>query len=726
MKKFLMFVFGVFLSVSSLLAFTPPDEGMWLPMFVDRLNYLDMNEMGLKLTAEEIYSINNSSLKDAIVGLSEGPTPGDYFCTGGIVSDQGLLFTNHHCGYDIIQKHSSVEHDYLYNGFWAGSFDEELPNEGLSASFLVKMDDVTDSIVPFLSDSMSSGDRQMKIREITGRLEDAESEDGKYNVVVKSFFEGNEYYRFVYLVYEDVRLVGAPPSSIGKFGGDTDNWMWPRQTGDFSIFRVYSNAEGFPAPFSEDNVPLKPKSYLPISLKGVEKDDFTMIWGYPGSTDRYASSYGVDFVTYDLGPSLIDMLGLKLEIMKEDMDADRQVNIQYASTYASLANGWKYYIGQVRGLKRLKVADKKRELEERFMAWVEKDEARKEKYGNILTNMEKGYGEAGKNIKPFLYMNLGLMSPDIINYSQDFTQFEQQLNEAKENPEAPKTTAEQLREAAKEHFKDYNAPTDEKIMAGLYKKYLEDIPAEQQPDFFLELQKKYNGDYDKMAREMFEESIFSSMEKVNAFLDKPKAKTLAKDPVYQLAKEVFESFMATMNQYRTSQGSLGKDKRLFVQGLREMQPDKVFYPDANSTMRLSYGTVEDYYPADAVRYDYVTNLSGVMEKEDPNNEEFIVPEKLKELFTNKDYGRYGTDGRLITCFLTTNDITGGNSGSPVINGNGELIGLAFDGNWEAMSGDIVFEPELQRTICVDSRYILFVIDKYAGAKRLIDELTIIQ
>jgi len=726
MKKLTLLLFGFLFFTINSFSFTPPDEGMWLPMFVDRLNYVDMQEMGLQLTAEEIYSINNSSLKDAIVGLSTSSTPNGYFCTGGIVSDKGLLFTNHHCGYDIVQQHSSLEHDYLTDGFWAMDLSEELQNEELTASFLIRMDNVTDSIIPFLSDTLTEADRRSKIREIRNRLEEAASEDGKYHVVVRSFFGGNEYYLFVYEVYEDVRLVGAPPSSIGKFGGDTDNWMWPRHTGDFTIFRVYSAPDGSPAKYAEENVPLKPKHFMPISNKGVKKHDFAMIWGYPGGTNRYMTSYGVQYNVEKFAPALIDLLGKQLEILKEDMDVDREVKIKYASNYAGLANGWKYFIGQSRGVKKLYVTDKKKDIEKDFTKWVNADEARKEKYGDVLNEIEQGYSKMGEMIKPLMYLNLGLMAPGIVSFAQEFTQYQQQLEDIKENPEAPKETAESLRESAKEHFKDYNAPTDKKILAGLYQMYANNTPEDEYPDFFKEINKKYKGDFNKYADYIFEKSIFTSEDKVNAFLDNPSAKKLAKDPAFILAGNVLGSLMAAGGQYRVAQSSLNHGKRLFIAGLREMNPDKVFYPDANSTMRLSYGSVLDYYPADAVHYDYITHLSGIMEKEDSDNDEFIVPAKLKELYEKKDYGRYGKDGKLIVGFLTTNDITGGNSGSPVINGNGELIGLAFDGNWEAMSGDIAFEPELQRTICVDSQYILFIIDKFAGAQNLIDELTIIQ
>jgi len=698
------------------------DEGMWLPIFVERLNYIDMQKMGLHLTAEEIYSINNSSLKDAIVGLSNGNQPGGFFCTAEVVSDQGLLFTNHHCGFDVIQKHSSIEHDYLNDGFWAMSKKEELPNEDLSATFFIRMEDVTDSIIPFLSDTMSASDRSAKIKEITGRLKKNANPDKKYFVNVTSFFNGNEYYLFVYEVYTDVRLVGAPPSSIGKFGGDTDNWMWPRHTGDFSIFRVYTAPDGSQAEYAEENVPLKPKHHLPVSINGVEKGDFAMIWGYPGSTDRYLSSYGVEFQIKYFDPNIVRLLGEELSIWKEDMDADREVGIKYASKYAGTANGWKFYIGELKGLKKLNVKGQKEEIEARFTEWIAQDPARKEKYGEVLNNLESGYALVGSKFEPFILAALGANAPEILGFAQTFGQLAGLL-ESKDITGAIKETADELREAAKEHFKDYNAPTDQKVFARMMEIYSKEMPADDQPKGFKDMVAKHKGDFQAMAADLFEKSIFSSLEKTNAFLDKPSLKVISKDPAYKLSGELMGTMMTMSGAYRTANQEIGKNERLFMAGLREMMPEKAFYPDANSTMRLSYGSVQDYKGADAVYYDFKTHLSGVMDKEDPTNEEFIVPAKLKELYAKKDFGRYGSGDDLVVGFLTTNDITGGNSGSPVINGNGELIGLAFDGNWEAMSGNIAYEPKLQRTICVDIRYVLFIIDKYAGAQNLIDELT---
>ncbi|PKP50624.1 MAG: serine protease [Bacteroidetes bacterium HGW-Bacteroidetes-1] len=717
------------------------DEGMWLPMFVDRLNYIDMQKSGLKLTAEEIYSVNNSSIKDAIVGLSNSPTPNGYFCSAEIVSDQGLMFTNHHCGYDAIQKHSSVENDYLTDGFWAMTLSEELPNEGLTASFLMKMADVTDSVFSVVSDSMSAEERAAAIRKKTGDLRKSFNDDGKYHVVIKSFFEGNEYYLFVYQVYRDVRLVGAPPSAVGKFGGDTDNWMWPRHTGDFSIFRVYTAPDGSPADYSPENVPLKPKHHLPVSLDGVQKDDFAMIWGFPGSTDRYLTSFGVDFNIENQYPAIIDLFGKKLEAWKEFMDADQKVKIQYASKYAGVANTWKYLIGQTRGLKRLDVKSKKEELEGRFTAWVNADEQRRQKYGTVLSTMEKGYKDMSEAIEPLLYTNLaGMGGADIVGYSMSFNGLKELLKPI-EKKDLPKDkdiaekmkndrsgqiakAVEGLREGAKEHFKDYHAPVDQKVLAIMLQEYYNKMPVTMQAPVVYKMFNKYKGSFDMYSQNVFDKSIFANESRVNAFLNNPSLKVLENDPVMQLSSGFMAKAMETSGGFRTAQSSLTGAKKLFVAGLREMQPDKVFYPDANSTMRMSYGSVRDYMPADAIHYDYVTTMNGILEKEDPKDDEFIVPSRLKELIEKRDFGAYGANGELIVCFLSTNDITGGNSGSPVINGNGELIGIAFDGNWEAMSGDIAFEPDLQRTINVDVRYVLFIIDKYAGATRLIDELTI--
>ncbi|HPG33099.1 MAG TPA: S46 family peptidase [Lentimicrobium sp.] len=721
MKK-ILFTLMILVGLSAgLRAGNPPDEGMWLPMFVERLNYVDMQKMGLKLTPQEIYDINHSSLKDAIVNLGN-------FCTAEVVSDKGLLFTNHHCGYDAIQTHSSIEHDYLTDGFWARSLQEELPNEGLTVSFLVKMDDVTSRVLSDVTSEMSESERSAAIGKAVEALKKEESADGKYDVSIKSFYNGNEYYRFVYEVYSDVRLVGAPPSAIGKFGGDTDNWMWPRHTGDFSIFRVYTAPDGKPATYSKENIPLKPKHSLKISLDGTERGDYAMIWGYPGSTDRYRTSHGIQATLNEINPAIIKVGGKILEIMKSDMDKSDEVRIQYASNYAGLANFWKNKIGESRGLKRLDVYDKKKEIENALSAWINADESRKEIYGTVLQDLTDVYNEQAetKFNTNLWYLSISFFGSQAMGFPMK-TQGMINILKSGQKGEELQSSLAPFYEMGEEQFKDYNAATEEKIVAAILEMYRQDLPADALPDIFNLIDKKYKGDVKLFAKKMFETSVLATPEKYKAFLAKPSLKVFENDLAYKTTNSFYNSFMTQNMNAAPQQQKLKKAQRLFVDALRKSNPDKVYYPDANSTMRVTYGQVLDYYPADAVHYDLHTYMEGIIEKEDPTNDEFIVPAKLKELYEKKDYGRWADkDGRMVVCFLSNNDITGGNSGSPILNGNGDLIGLAFDGNWEAMSGDIAFEPELQRTINVDIRYVMFIIDKFANAQNLIDELKFVK
>lgn len=713
MKK-LMILFFVLIS-----GLSRADEGMWLPLFIERLNYVDMQKEGLKLTAEEIYSVNHSSLKDAIIQFGNG-------CTGEMISSQGLVLTNHHCGYGSIQSHSTIDHDYLADGFWAMNMNEELPNEGLTARFLVRIEDVTKTILAELDSKLTETERNAKIAELSKTIQTDATKGTGYDARVASFFNGNEFFLFVYEVFRDVRLVGAPPSSIGKFGADTDNWMWPRHTGDFSMFRVYAGADGKPADFSKSNVPLKPKHHLPVSLNGYEKGDFAMIMGYPGSTDRYLTSWGVKLAVETSNPTIVNIRAKKLAIMREDMDANREVSIKYASKYAGISNYWKYFIGQTRGLKRLKVLEDKQKIESDFANWVNASPDRKEKYGNVLSDIEAAYKTFGEyTLQRWYFVESIIRGAEVMSLAQSFSSLYTELKAEKPSEEKIGKLKDNLRKSVDKHFKNYNQPTDRKLLEALLKMYSENVPVGQQPATFKELVAKNKGDFKKITDNIFSKSIFAESAKVNAFLDNPTIKVLDKDPAYSLMKVMIEKYRENQKQMDAANELVDRGNRLFVAGLREMQPDRKFYPNANSTMRLTYGKVLDYYPADAVHYDYVTTLKGVMEKEDPDNWEFVVPAKLKELFEKKDFGNYAMkNGEMPVAFLSTTDITGGNSGSPVLNGNGELIGLAFDGNWEAMSGDIAFEPELQRTISVDIRYVLFIVDKYAGAKNIIKELTI--
>ncbi len=726
MKKFMLLFLLAFTLGTKCFSSNPPDEGMWLPMFIDRLNYVDMQKMGLKLTSQELYSINNSSLKDAIVSLG-------FFCTAEVVSDQGLILTNHHCGFESIQSHSSIDHDYLTNGFWAYSKAEELPNEGLTASFLVRMEDVTSKFKSKLTNEMSEKERQDKIDAITEKLQNEASEEGKFDVEVKSFFDGNEYYMFIYETYKDIRLVGAPPSAIGKFGGDTDNWMWPRHTGDFSMFRIYTAPDGSPAEYSKNNIPMKPKHSLPISIKGVKKDDFAMVWGYPGTTERYETSYAVDMAITQSNPTIVSIRDTKLSIMKKDMDVDNAIKIKYASKYAQTANYWKYFIGQTKGLKRLDVYNKKKELENNFTKWVNKDNKRKEIYGEALPLIEKSYTELKKYNLSQTYLNeAAFQGPEIILFAYGLNPLYKMLKNNADKTKTPKTETEikavvdAFNLKVETFFKDYNESTDKKLYAALLKMYYDNVPKDQHPDIFLTVEKKYKGCFVKFAEDVYKKSFLVCPIKLKAFLDKPSLKVMEKDLGFMTMRSIIQVYRTIYENTMDAQEQLDRGNRLFVAGLMEMDPEKKFYPNANSTMRMSYGQVLDYFPADAVHYDYVTTIKGIIEKEDPKNDEFIVPAKLKELYNKKDFGKYGMSDNMVVCFITNNDITGGNSGSPVINGEGQLIGIAFDGNWEAMSGDIAYEPNLQRTICVDIRYVLFCIDKLAGAQNLINEMKIVE
>jgi len=724
MKKMIFAALGLLMWTLPVIADNPPEEGMWLPLLLDRLNYVDMQKMGTHLTAGELYNINHSSLKDAIVGLSANGGGQGFFCTAEVVSDQGLIFTNHHCGFNAVQSHSTTEHDYLTNGFWAMNKSEELPNERMCASFLVRVENITDSIIPFLADTLKELDRQAKIRNISNKFKKKAEEDGKFDAAVQSFFSGNEYYLFVYKTYRDVRLVGAPPSSIGKFGGDTDNWMWPRHTGDFTIFRIYGDSTGNPSKYSKNNVPIKASYHLPISLKGIKKNDFAMIWGYPARTSRYLTSYGIEFNLSVQYPSLIAIYGKNLEVMKARMDVDKAVKIAYAGNYAQVANTWKNYIGQSKMLKRNHVEVKKKEIETAFVAWYSKDPARQKKYGHVLDDLKQGYAAMIKAAIPMYYSSMGASALDILQIAGKASAIEEAY--VKKDKAALAKAVEAYKSTVPSLFKGKDQLIEKNKLFEMLTLYFQNVLASEQPAIFSEISKEYGNDLKAYAEMVYSTSIFASTEKLNKFLDKPNRKTLEKDPAWKLSRSVSETSARYSNAMTSLRNAVASGNRVFIAGIREMDPDKKFYSDANSTMRMSYGKVLDYFPADAVHYDYITTLSGVMQKEDPDNEEFIVEKKLKDLYQQKDYGRYGQDGEMIVCFLTTNDITGGNSGSPVINADGQLIGLAFDGNWEAMSGDIMFEPDLQRTINVDIRYVLFIIDKFAGATNLINELTLIQ
>lgn len=692
------------------------DEGMWLPYSINGKNLADMQRLGCKLTAEQIFSFNQPSLKDAIVQFGGG-------CTGELISPEGLLLTNHHCGLGQVQAHSSVEHDYLQEGFWARSKAEELPNKGLTVSFLTYIEDVTKILLVGVDNNTSEADRATKISENTKTLIKERKGDRDVEVEIVPFYHGNQYILFVYDVYKDVRLVACPPWGIGKFGADTDNWTWPRHKGDFCIFRVYTAPDGSPAEYSEDNIPMKSKHFLPISLKGVKPGDYTMILGYPGSTDRYSTSGAVKSVIEQEGPAIIACRTTKLDQYRKHMDADPAVFIKYASKQASVSNYWKYYIGQVKQLQRNKVFEKRANQEVAFQKWMNENSDRKAQYGDIFNDIDQYWNHQAKYTKATIYhREAGWRGGEAVAFAVRF----RQLNNIIENKTAQyeiAARAEAMKGAVQNYFKDYDKETDRDVTIALLNLFYKDINPEQLPAMIKKIGDKNSGDFTQFVNNAFAKSIFVDAEKLNNWIENPKS--LTKDPIFALMSEIINSYIDLTEQAGSVSNS--RAERLYMKGLMEMQKDRNFYPDANFTMRLTYGSVQDCKPANAVTYDYITTLDGVMEKYKPGDWEFDVPADLIKLWENKDYGRYADkNGDLVVNFITTNDITGGNSGSPVIDAEGNLIGLAFDGNWEAMSGDLSFENEVQRTICMDARYLVFIIDKMANAQNLMQELKIIE
>jgi peptidase S46-like protein len=694
------------------------DEGMWLLMYLNK-NYDEMQARGLKLTPDDIYSVNHASLKDAVVWLGG--------CSAEIVSPEGLMLTNHHCAYGAIQSHSSVEHDYLKDGFWAKNRKGELPAEGMTASILIRMDDVTQRVLSVTNDDMDVMEKTAAIQEEIKKIV-AEAEEGTfYNARVRGMFANNQYFLFVFETFRDLRLVGAPPSSIGKFGGDTDNWEWPRHTGDFSVLRIYMSPDGEPADYSEENIPYQPRHFFPVNIKGVKEGDFSMVIGFPGRTQRYLTSYGIELEQNSSNPARIEIRTRILDIMKEDMNQSEEIRIKYASKFSRLANYWKYFIGQNEGLERLKTVEKKRKMEQEFQHWADSNPARKKKYGDILPQIKENYELLAKSNLFVQVINEAGFAPEIIRHAWRFRGLNTLLQEDNPNQEKINKTIDGIRSSLPGMFKDYNRPTDLKIFAASIELFNELCPAEQLPELIKEANSKYKGDWMKYAGKVFDKSIFDDEATIKAFLDKPSLKALDKDPVFKLVMNMFETYTDNIaGDRRIATSNISALSGKLIQGLMEKFPGKLFYPDANSTIRLTYGNVQSYEPRDAVQYKYYTTIDGVMEKENPDSDEFVVSPKLKALYEKRDFGPYGTGGTLHTDFITNNDITGGNSGSPVIDANGNLIGIAFDGNWEAMTGDLVFDKEYKRCINVDIRYVLFVIDKYAGATNLIQEMKIIQ
>ena len=672
------------------------DEGMWLLPLLEKLNAKKMQELGCKLTPEEIYSINNSSLKDAIVHFGGG-------CTAEIVSDKGLLFTNHHCGYSSIQKLSSVEHDYLNDGYWAMNLEEELPAAGLTVTFVDKFIDVTDRINKAVAKGKTDEEKGKAYEAEVAKIKaEATKNDKTLQAEVTSFYNSNAYYVITTRTFKDIRFVGAPPSSIGKFGADTDNWMWPRHTGDFSVFRIYADKDNNPAEYSKDNVPYTPKQSLKISLKGIQEGDYTMIIGFPGRTTRFMLSEEAKETQHINNAISIYARGVKQDIWMEDMQADQKVRIQYSNKYANSSNGWKKWMGMNETFDKLNIVERRAQEEQEFNKWVNANKKRAAKYGTVIDDINNTVKARAEVMKVYKYINETISAVELV-----------------------KASSMKRPGQIEAFFKDYSVDTDRKLAKAMYKIYKEKVDAKYHPAFYERIDKEFGGNIDTFVDYLFDNSVFASQEKY----EKAKAEgfNMNNDPATAIRKDIYEVAQVIMPDVMGSNHKVAELKQLYVEGVLEMQGNNAMYPDANSTMRLTYGQVLPYSPRDAVQYNFITTLDGVMEKEDPNNWEFVVPARLKELWKAQDFGQYALpNGKMPVAFLSNNDITGGNSGSPVLNDKGELLGLAFDGNWEAMSGDVIFEPQLQRCINVDIRYVLFIIDKYGKAGYLLNEMNIVK
>lgn len=704
MKKTLLLFAILFVALT-----TKADEGMWLLKELNKESAQRMKELGFTFPINKLYDENNPSLKDAVVIFGRG-------CTGVAVSDKGLIFTNHHCGYGAIQKLSAVEHDYLKDGFAATDFTHELPADGLTIMFLRSTEDVTDKILSQVPADYSEIQRTLKIDSVSKEMLVEYENNPFVSARMVPFYSGNKYYVVTYDVYRDVRLVVTPPESIGKFGGDTDNWMWPRHTGDFSVFRVYANKENKPAEYSKDNVPYKPKYVVPVSLNGVKPNDYAMTIGYPGTTQRYLSSWGISQMMESENKPRIEVRGIKQGIWREAMNNDEAIRIQYASKYARSSNYWKNAMGMNEALTRLKVLDKKRALESTLDQWIQKKSSRRATSGTTLQTLKGAYSASNDNARYTTYfLETFRNGIEITRFANTILRFD--INSSDEEKR------EFINERLINAYKDYNPALDKKVLPALMKLYASRVPKQNLPDIYGVILDKFQGDYEKYADWLFANSKFTTLKDLRMILKENNSELLMKDPAMELAVSVkdmgYELSEKMMPQYE----KIMRGERELMAALIKMQSNKTFYPDANFTQRLSYGSIKGYKPRDGAWYDYYTTTNGILEKEKPGDHEFDVQPYILKSIEEQDFGKYASkDGTVHVAFLSDNDITGGNSGSPVFNGKAELIGLAFDGNWESLSGDILFEPEMQRTISVDIRYVLYVIDKIMKAPHIVNEL----
>jgi hypothetical protein len=700
------------------------DEGMWIPVLIEKYNIRLMQEKGFKLSAEDIYSVNKACMKDAIVQFGGG-------CTGEVISPDGLLITNHHCGYSQIQRHSSLKNDYLAQGFWAMSREEELTNPGLTVTFLRRMEDVTDRVMKGVVEDMDNTERDRKINSNIKEITEGVIGEKGYTASVRSFYMGKQYFLFVNETFCDIRLVGAPPSSIGKFGGETDNWVWPRHTGDFSIFRIYANKENKPADYSKENVPYKPPYHFPVSLKGVSEGDFTMVFGYPGSTTEYVPSFHIDMIKNHFNPKMIAIRAKKIEIMDSAMTSDPLIKIQYSAKKSGLANSWKKWIGEDEGLEKMTTIEKKREFENRLTNWINEDNDRIVKYGSILNDYKELYRQLSQyyfinSYTNEVFFNIGTEAISFARNMKPLTD----IYKANHDDGQAEVIKINLLESGKSFFKNYDKATDKKLFVALMTLYDKNVDPVWQAPEFVKLRNSCKGDFASVVDKLFSRTIFADEVIYNEFVAGFKASGISrlnKDPFYAIAMSVNDFLTSNVKpELNRINEEIQRLNKKYMTAQMEFDKGRVFYPDANSTLRVSYGTVKGYLSKDAVYFNYYTTLKGIMEKDNPGIYDYDVPVRLRELYKSKDYGHYAQNGEIPVCFIADNHTTGGNSGSPVINAEGQLIGVNFDRAWEGVASDIAFNPEQSRNISLDIRYALFIIDKFAGAGYLLKEMTIIE
>ncbi len=705
MKRFILSIFILLMTFGSIRA----DEGMWLPLLIkERLP--DMQKKGFRLTAEDLYSVNQASLKDAIVHFGGG-------CTGELISDKGLILTNHHCGFGQIQSHSSVENDYLRDGFWAKSMEDELPNKGLSVRFLVRMEDVTQEVLASYNSKMSEQERVKIVSENSAAIIKKATENNHYQARVEALYYGNQYFLFVYEVFNDVRLVGAPPSSIGKFGGDTDNWMWPRHTGDFAIFRIYADKDNRPAHYSKDNIPYTPKRFFTISTKGVNEGDFTLVYGFPGRTQQYIHSEAVRYISDVSNPHKIDLRTKRLDIQREEMDKSQDVRIRYASKNASVSNAWKKWQGESRGIRKLNTVEKKSEFEDAFNKWA----SDKDEYRDVIKRLKELY----KSLEPYAfatdYHNEAINANEIIRFAGTIS-----ATIRRNSKMTPHVSAVNIKTLLEAFYKDYYLPIDKRSFISIVDQYSNSVPLEMQPAAFISMLSEY-GSVTSIADFIYSESLLASPEKIYSFIENGvDESSFSNDPAFKFFDIFYSNFESNIRPVADEiNREINLLYRTYMRGQMEFRKNHTFYPDANSTLRITYGEVSGYKPSDAVYYKHLSTLEGIMQKDNPEIYDYNIPQILRDVYKSKDFGRWEVNGTVPVCFIATNHTSGGNSGSPVINADGELIGINFDRVWEGTMSDIAFDPDVCRNISLDIRYVLFVIDKVAGASHLIEEMKLV-